>query len=76
MKKYHTLPSFIKNYRVIYLIAVFSILAIFGFVFSLHFGPIVAVAWVIVVALASILIYSLINSLGVDFQTYMTKLNG
>nr|WP_042744546.1 DHH family phosphoesterase [Oenococcus oeni] len=42
----------------------------------MHFGPIVAVAWVIVVALASILIYSLINSLGVDFQTYMTKLNG
>ncbi|VDK14390.1 Cyclic-di-AMP phosphodiesterase GdpP [Oenococcus sicerae] len=76
MKKYSRLPAFIKNYRVIYLIVVFALLAISGFIFALHFGLIIAIAWLVVVALASLLIYSLVNSLGIDFQTYMTNLNG
>ncbi|EHN58572.1 PhosphoesteraseDHH family protein [Oenococcus kitaharae DSM 17330] len=76
MKKYSNLPAFIKNYRVIYLIGIFLLLAISGFVFSLRFGPIISVIWVAFVILAALLLYSLISSLGVDFQTYMTNLYG
>ncbi len=66
-----------NNYRTLYLISFFAILlAILGLIFALKINIFWGVGWIVLVLLIAYLFYNFINSLGVDFQTYMTNLYG
>ncbi|WP_439425460.1 DHH family phosphoesterase [Oenococcus alcoholitolerans] len=73
---YSKLPKFIQNYRAVYILALFIIVSVFGLVATFQLGLIWLLIWLLLLLLSAFFIYGFINSLGVDFQTYMTNLYG